>query len=338
MCRFLCYAGPELMLADLLYRPKNSLILQSYQAKERREPLNGDGFGVGWYAPALSETPCVFTSITPAWNNANLRRLSEHVRSPLFFAHVRAASPGMRVCEANCHPFTFGRYLWMHNGAISGFDLIRRRLRASLPDRLYDAVEGTTDSEHAFAVFLDTVGDLDRRLPARELGRALVETIRRIERRTEEAGVAAPSYFNFAVTDGESVAAVRYVSDPLVEPASLYFSAGKRYGCDGDICKFSSAAPGKRSVVIASERLTEEKGDWVRVAPNHVLTLTADLEVTVELMDVARNFSGALTPSPVGINLSSQEPPALVVPARGDTYRRSHESQESFTPEPEPRK
>jgi predicted glutamine amidotransferase len=33
----------------LLYSPKNSLILQSYKSKERKEPLNGDGFGVGWY-------------------------------------------------------------------------------------------------------------------------------------------------------------------------------------------------------------------------------------------------------------------------------------------------
>ena len=297
MCRFVCYVGPEAPLADLLLRPVNSLILQSYKARERREPLNGDGFGVGWYAPALTETPCVFASVTPAWGDRNLRRLAEHVRSPLFFAHVRAASPGMRVSEANCHPFAAGRYLWMHNGAVGGFGRIKRRLRESLPDRLYDAVEGTTDSEHAFAVFLDLLGDTDSRLPARELGRALVETIKRIELWSEEAGVADPSYFNFAVTDGRSVAAVRYVSDPVLEPASLYFSAGKRYGCEGGVCKFSPAAPGERSVVIASERLTEEKGDWVRVAPNHVLTVTAELEVAVELMDAARKVPGG-APAP----------------------------------------
>jgi glutamine amidotransferase len=56
---------------------KNSLILQSYKSKERKEPLNGDGLGVGWYSPAINEPPCVFTSITPAWSNENLRRLSE---------------------------------------------------------------------------------------------------------------------------------------------------------------------------------------------------------------------------------------------------------------------
>jgi len=121
MCRFVCYRGPEILLADLLYKPTNSLIRQSFHAKERTEPLNGDGFGVGWYAPQISSTPCVFASLTPAWSNQNLRQISEHVKSGCFFAHVRAASPGMPVSEANYHPFQYGRFLWMHNGGIRDF-------------------------------------------------------------------------------------------------------------------------------------------------------------------------------------------------------------------------
>ena len=191
MCRFLCYRGPETLLADLLYRPAHSLILQSFKATERREPLNGDGFGVGWYAAHTASTPCVFTSLTPAWSNQNLRRLSEHVKSGCFFAHVRAASPGMRVSEANCHPFQYRRFLWMHNGAIEGFSRIKRRLRASLPDHLYNNIEGTTDSEHAFAVFLHTLGDTERFCSAKEMGQALVRTIAQLEAWTVEAGCSA---------------------------------------------------------------------------------------------------------------------------------------------------
>ncbi|MCI0488385.1 MAG: hypothetical protein L0229_17485 [Blastocatellia bacterium] len=44
----------------------------------------------------------------------------------------------------------------------------------------------------------------------------------------------------------------------------------------------------EQAVVIASERLTENKNDWVRVAPNHVLTVTPELEVRVELIEVER--------------------------------------------------
>lgn len=68
--------------------------------------------------------PCVFTSILPAWNNLNLIRLSEKITSRLVFAHVRAASPGFPIAETNCHPWCYGRFLWMHNGYIGGFNKV----------------------------------------------------------------------------------------------------------------------------------------------------------------------------------------------------------------------
>lgn len=73
--------------------------------------FKGDGFGVGWYdsEPSVQEqnavTPCIFTSVTPAWNNVNLVRLAEKIRSPLIFAHVRASTSGS-VSESNCHPWS----------------------------------------------------------------------------------------------------------------------------------------------------------------------------------------------------------------------------------------
>lgn len=291
MCRFLCYMGPEILLSDLLYSSKNSLILQSYNAKERKEPLNGDGFGVGWYTHQIRPTPCVFRSLTPAWNNQNLKRLSEHVKSSCFFAHVRAASPDISVCEMNCHPFQNGKYLWMHNGTIEGFWQIKRRLRRSLPDHLYNNIEGTTDSEHAFAVFLNLLGDLDREQSASELGQTLVTTVAHLERWTAETNSAKPSYYNFAVTDGRSMAAIRYVSDPTIEPASLYYAAGEKYECASGVCQFVDCDSRVQAVVIASERLSEDDGHWTRVAPNHLLTVTSDLEVNVELMAIERRNS-----------------------------------------------
>ena len=73
--------------------------------------------------------PGVFTSISPAWNNDNLFRLSNKIRSSLVFAHVRAASLGSLVSESNCHPFAVGKYMFMHNGCVGGwgFALVVRR-------------------------------------------------------------------------------------------------------------------------------------------------------------------------------------------------------------------
>ena len=285
MCRFIGYLGSKLVLADLISRPENSLIRQSYKARERPEPLNGDGFGVGWYTPEITDEPCVFTSITPAWSNRNLLNLAQHVRSGCFFAHVRAASPGMTVSESNCHPFRYGRFLWMHNGTIAGFRQLKRRLRASLPDELYHAIEGTTDSEHALMVFLNFLGSKNALATAADLAEALVKTIRQFEDWEMEAGIDQPSIYNFAVTDGRDMAAVRYVSDPLIEPISLYFSKpGKYLCCDGRAEILDCGCDRESGIIVASERLTDQRELWTRVAPNHIITIDAGFNVNIHLL------------------------------------------------------
>jgi glutamine amidotransferase len=284
MCRFVGYVGNKILLADLISRPENSLIRQSFKARERPEPLNGDGFGVGWYAPEIMGEPSVFTSITPAWSNRNLLSLAEHIESACFFAHIRAASPGMRVSEANCHPFRYGRFLWMHNGAIEGFDSIKRRLRRSLPDEIYHSIEGTTDSEHAFAVFLNLLGEKTANTSAADLAGGLVKTIWQLEEWGREAGISQPSIYNFAVTDGQSIATVRYVSDPQIEPISLYFSKRGKYQCCDGRAEIVDCCAEESGIIVASERLTDQSEDWTRVAPNHVAMIDSLLNVNIRLM------------------------------------------------------
>src|SRR4051795_13473200 len=109
MCRWLAYSGSPLAISDLLYRPEHSLIDQSLHSKLGAETTNGDGFGVGWYD--ATDEPGVFRSIEPAWNDANLRELSKHIRSRLVFAHIRASS-GSPVQQTNCHPFRYGNWLF----------------------------------------------------------------------------------------------------------------------------------------------------------------------------------------------------------------------------------
>jgi predicted glutamine amidotransferase len=57
--------------------------------------------------------------------------------------------------QYNCHPFTCGRYLFMHNGNVHGFTKIRRALLERLRDCLFEWLSGTTDSELLFALFLN---------------------------------------------------------------------------------------------------------------------------------------------------------------------------------------
>src|SRR6267142_1094829 len=84
----------------------------------------------------------------------------QSIRSHLFFAHVRA-STGTPTTRPNCHPFAYGRFLFMHNGQIGDWSLIRRRVEALIPDQLYKARIGTTDSEAAFLAILGAGAETD---------------------------------------------------------------------------------------------------------------------------------------------------------------------------------
>ncbi len=152
MCRWLAYSGTPILLDTILYKPQHSLIDQSLHSRLGVETTNGDGFGVGWYAPDVEE-PAIFRDIGPAWSNRNLRELSDHVRSSLFFAHIRATT-GTAVQQTNCHPFRHGRWLWMHNGAINEFHQMRRDLALAVDPRLFLEMEGSTDSEMMFYLAL----------------------------------------------------------------------------------------------------------------------------------------------------------------------------------------
>lgn len=283
MCRFLVYKGPEMLMAELLTRSPQSLIRQSYRAREREEPLNGDGFGVGWYADD-DPVPCVITAVTPAWSNRNLHNLAEKLRTGLLFAHVRAATTGMLVTELNCHPFRHGELLWMHNGRVAQFTRIKRRLRASLTDDRYAFIQVTTDSEHAFAVFLDRLFEHAGPPTLATLADAMRRTLAMLGEWTREAGITDPSFYNFAVTDGRHVVATRYVDSPEDQPETLYYAFGDRFVCrDGHYRMYPAGGP-PRAVIVASEPLTEHAEDWHRVPRNHLVAVDSDCTLEVSAL------------------------------------------------------
>ncbi|WP_327131935.1 class II glutamine amidotransferase [Streptomyces sp. NBC_01343] len=213
MCRWLAYSGTPLLLDTILYKPAHSLIDQSLHSKLGVETTNGDGFGVGWYA--ANGAPAVLRDVGPAWNNRNLREIADHVESPLFFAHIRA-STGTAVQQTNCHPFRHGRWLWMHNGSIADFHLIRRELFLLVDPQLFNGIEGTTDSEMMFYLAL-TFG-LEQDPPG-----AVARMAGTVERIGHEKGVEFPLQMTVAVTDGVRVWAFRYSSKG--ESRSLFYSS-----------------------------------------------------------------------------------------------------------------
>jgi predicted glutamine amidotransferase len=212
MCRWLAYSGSPVLLDELIYQPKHSLIDQSLHSRLGAETTNGDGFGVGWYG--VGDDPAVFHSIEPAWNDRNLRELARHIVSPIVFAHIRAAT-ATPVQLTNCHPFRHGNWLWMHNGVIYDFHKVKRDLVLAVDPALYPEIEGSTDSEVFFYLAL-TLGLED------DPPKAVQDAVGFIEATGRRHGVEHPIQMTVATTNGESIWAFRYASEGRAR--SLYFS------------------------------------------------------------------------------------------------------------------
>jgi predicted glutamine amidotransferase len=253
MCRWLAYSGSPVLLEELLYGRQNSLIVQSLHSRLGAEETNGDGFGLGWYGK--QESPAVFRSIEPAWNDRNLRELARHITSPLVFAHIRA-STGSPVQQTNCHPFRHGRWLWMHNGFVEGFHSVKRDLAVAIDPELYPEIEGTTDSELLFHLAL-TFGLED------DPPRAVERTIGLVESVGHDQGVEFPFQGTIATSDGECIWAFRYSSEG--RSRSLFFST--------DVRTLRALYPenellrglGDESRLVVSEPLGELPGAWNEV-------------------------------------------------------------------------
>jgi glutamine amidotransferase len=225
MCRWLAYSGTPILLEELLYNRQHSLIDQSLHSRMGVETTNGDGFGVGWYGVeggglALPSTrdsgvPILFKGTGPAWNDVNLRELARSTSSGHFIAHIRA-STGTAVQQTNCHPFRYGRWLWVHNGAIKDFHVFKRDLVMAVDPALYPSIEGSTDSETMFYLAL-TFGLRDDPVAAVERMVGFVEAVAR------EHGVEQPMQMTVGTTDGERLYGFRYSS--IGKSRTLYFSS-----------------------------------------------------------------------------------------------------------------
>ncbi len=292
MCRFLAYIGKPVLANDLLYRPQHSLIeRQSLGAQEMSIPINGDGFGISWYDFELDDEPCQFRSVHPAWSDMNLRYLAKKIKTPQMFAHVRAATPGSLVEEINCHPFVHGRLSWMHNGMVGDFPKIRRALLRELNDKAYDAVQGSTDSEHLFGLFLNNLRDPTEPVTTDEMVEAMFAMFNDLNRLLLESDIRSHSYLNLCVSNGRSIVATRYTTNPRVQPASLYYMFGKEYVADDYRCYMIPDEGQSEAVVIASEPFTSVKSDWIKVTRNSMIIVDEDL--TIRFADIELPFEKA---------------------------------------------
>jgi glutamine amidotransferase len=168
------------------------------------------------------------------------------LRSHLFFAHVRAAT-GTPITRPNCHPFASGHWMFMHNGFVGSWSRLRRRVEAMIPDKLYPARIGTTDSE---AIFLAMMGaGMDDPVAATERTLAALTTF------VNQNAAADRLRFTSALANGRDLYAFRYAVNDRAN--TLYYRESEQ------------------GIVVVSEPLDRNHDNWISVPEGHVLVATA---------------------------------------------------------------
>jgi glutamine amidotransferase len=148
----------------------------------------------------------------------------------------------------------------MHNGQVGGYHRIKRRIEGMIPDSLYDARLGTTDSEAIFLLAL--ANGLAERPVA-----AMAQTLKTVRGLMSEAGIDEPLRFTAAYTDGEGFYAYRWACDS--RPPTLYFreSAG--------------------SLLVVSEPIDDRAQGWREVPKGCTLVARPGGTVAVECLNEA---------------------------------------------------
>lgn len=259
MCRLAGYVGPLTPLSALLYDPPWSLSAQAVSPREqRRGEINVDGTGVAWW-DGTDSRPLRYRTDRPPWADPNLPGLAPRLRCAVQLAAVRSATPSIPHGHVFVHPFIHEQVAGTHNGRISAFrECVARPLVARLPDHLFGAFDGMSDS---LTLFLLAVAERERN-PAGGLVGALRVALAVAEEECRRAGTTAD--LNLALADASSVAISRAGYE---EPGnSLY------------VLRNGARWPG--ASLVASEPLDDDPG-WTPVPDRHIAALSSDgIEMT----------------------------------------------------------
>ncbi len=259
MCRWLAYSGAPIFLDEVLFKTDHSLIDQSIHASDPLSTTNGDGFGIGWYGKR--EFPGVYRDLRPSWNDTNLQALAAQIESPMFMAHVRATT-GSPVQRTNCHPFSYKKWLFLHNGLVNEYETLRRDLSLAVSPGLFPLIRGTTDSELMFmlALTFGMTGDVKT---------GLERMAGFIEELAARHDVDDALQMTLGISDGQSLYAVRYSTSG--NSRSLFHTASREATMEiaPDAGRFSRDAR-----AIVSEPLSDLEDEWVPVPEASFIEIT----------------------------------------------------------------
>ena len=241
----------------IVFGGTHTLVRQSYAPREMRGAHNADGYGVAWYHEGH---PIRIREARPLWHDAELEQLLASVHSNCMFAIVRNASPGIPVDRGEVAPLIYKRWSFALNGYVRKFrSHAMRTLRSTLPDELYGAIQGTSDTETLFMMAITEVWK----------GASMATALSTVAERAGSLGLRCR--LNMVMSDGESIAVSR--TSNTEETNSLY------------VAHRTSLAPG--GTLVVSEPL-DASGEWEEVPPYSVVELAPGEEPRIAPLGAGR--------------------------------------------------
>lgn len=292
MCRILSYLGKPILLEELLYKPDNSFIKQSYHPEYMSHLLNLAGFGmVSWDKHSYNpEKPLIYKTCLLPFYDDNLRNISGKTKPYCLLTHLRGVSYNEKqaVSNQNVHPFIFDNstVALAHNGILVDFEKMKFDLLEYIDKRYQEKIRGTTDSEWIYAVFVSRLPKNVENYSTEDISQAVRETLNIIKQVRIKHNIEFNSPVNLFISNGDFIAATRFVYDygwPSKDKAhlahfsyhSLWYTYGDSYGLyDNEYVMKGSKM--KSSIIIASEPLTQDVTTWIEL-PEYTLII-ANLE------------------------------------------------------------
>lgn len=280
MCRVLTYLGTPIPADELLYKPDNSFIKQSYNPKYMSRLLNLAGFGmIAWdKSSSHSDIPFLYkTSLLPFYDE-NLRHLAVKLNPACLLTHIRGV-PYIKeeiVSNQNAHPFIYrGIDLALaHNGSLSDFNKMKPDMFKQMNPIYARQISGTTDSEWIYALLLSHLPE-KHTFTLQEVAQGIIETFSSLIKIRQKNHIAITSPVNLFITNGEFLIATRCTLDFGWQPDnelynehyayhSLWYTYGENYGLYEGEYKMKESNK-KSCIIIASEPLTEDTTTWIEL-------------------------------------------------------------------------
>ena len=260
-----------------LIRSQRALIRQGFN--ESRNRPRADGWGAALFVEdEIRISRKLITRPDEPIFDANIA----DTRARAGIVHVRHGTIG-KPDRKNIHPFLHESWGFAHHGTVENFHTLRRELLGELTPEFRRGVEGATDSEHIFFLFLSylkrSAGSIAGDAPINRIRDSLRKAASMLNEWSERTGTRVQSGLAMMASNRRTLLACSQ-GGPL-----FYLERSESVRCP--ICGTHHREGGEgaayRAVAVSAEPTSAE--DWREVPGGNVLLVDPDLMAEITLIE-----------------------------------------------------